>query len=119
MEIGPVHSYPASLAAFLELADLGEELLHKVHATIGFFGSAGLTPDRGLMEANLHEAQLKSAMAAASERVVAVVDHTKLGQVALATFAPLERIALVITDSEADPERLAELRAAGLDVRVV
>ncbi len=98
---------------------LGEELLHKVHATIGFFGSAGLTPDRGLMEANLHEAQLKSAMAAASERVVAVVDHTKLGQVALATFAPPERIALVITDSEADPERLAELRAAGLDVRVV
>lgn len=98
---------------------LGEELLHKVHATIGFFGSAGLTPQRGLMEANLHEAQLKSAMAAASERVVAVVDHTKLGQVALATFAAVERIGLVITDSDADPERLAELRDAGIDVQVV
>lgn len=98
---------------------LGQELLHKVHATVGFFGSAGLSAQRGLMEANLHEAQLKNAMAAASERVVAVVDHTKLGQVALAAFAPVERIGLVITDSDADPERLAELRAAGLDVQVV
>ena len=35
---------------------------------------------------------MKGAMAAVCERVVALVDHTKLNQVGLATFAPLSSL---------------------------
>jgi DeoR/GlpR family transcriptional regulator of sugar metabolism len=98
---------------------LAEELLGKVHANVGFFGGLGLSATKGLTDADIQEIQMKSSMVAASRKVVAVVDHTKLGQVALATFAPIDRIDLVITDSEGDPANIDAIRDAGPDVRIV
>jgi len=98
---------------------LASDLLGRVHASVGFFGARGLTRDQGLTDVNMQEVEMKAAMAARCARVVAVVDHTKLGQVGLATFAPLETLGLVITNAEADPQVVGELRAAGLDVELV
>lgn len=98
---------------------LAEELLGKVNVNVGFFGGLGLSAKNGLTDANIQEIQMKSSMVEACGRVVAVVDHTKLGQVALATFAPIDRIDLVITDSEGDPVDVDGIRAAGPDVTVV
>jgi DeoR family transcriptional regulator of aga operon/DeoR family fructose operon transcriptional repressor len=98
---------------------LAAELLAKVHASVGFFGAKGLTASAGLTDVNLQEVEMKAAMAAVCERVVALVDHTKLGQVGLATFAPLSQLALAITDDRADPTLVAELRKAGVEVQLV
>ena len=98
---------------------LASDLLGRVHASVGFFGARGLTRDQGLTDVNMQEVEMKAAMAARCARVVAVVDHTKLGQVGLATFAPLETLGLVITNAEAEPQVVAELRGAGLDVELV
>jgi len=62
---------------------------------------------------------MKAAMAAVCERVVAVVDPTKLGQVGLARSVPLSRLAMVITDHYADPAILAEPAQAGVEVRLM
>jgi DeoR/GlpR family transcriptional regulator of sugar metabolism len=98
---------------------LAADLLAKVHASIGFFGSRGLTVSHGLTDVNVQEVEIKAAMASVCERVVAVLDHTKLGEVSLATFAPFDRLQLVITDTAADPAIVAELRRAGVEVRLV
>jgi DeoR/GlpR family transcriptional regulator of sugar metabolism len=98
---------------------LGADLLAKVHATLGFFGARGLTTSRGLTDINLQEVEMKAAMADVCERVVAVLDHTKLGQVGLATFVPCANIGLVITDKGADPTMIAELEQAGVEVQLV
>lgn len=98
---------------------LATDLLAKVHARIGFFGARGLTPARGLTDINLQEVEMKTAMAAVCERIVAVLDHTKLGEVGLATFVPCPQVGMVITDSSADPERVAELQHAGIEVKLV
>jgi DeoR/GlpR family transcriptional regulator of sugar metabolism len=98
---------------------LAADMLHRVHASLGFFGAKGLTTAQGLTDVNLQEVEMKAAMAAVCERVVAVVDHTKLGQVGLATFVPLGKLDLVITDTDADPSAVAELRRAGVEVRLV
>ncbi len=98
---------------------LAADLLGKVHASVGFFGAKGLTIGQGLTDVNLQEVQMKAAMADVCERVVAVVDHTKLGQVGLATFVPLSSLALVITDDGADRDMVAELERAGVEVRLV
>jgi DeoR/GlpR family transcriptional regulator of sugar metabolism len=98
---------------------LAADLLSKVHASIGFFGARGLTLSQGLTDVNVQEVEMKAAMAAVCERVVAVVDHTKLGQVGLATFVPLAGLAMVITDAAADPGMVAELESAGVEVRLV
>jgi DeoR/GlpR family transcriptional regulator of sugar metabolism len=98
---------------------LAADLLGKVHASLGFFGARGLTTSLGLTDVNLQEVEMKAAMAAVCERVVAVVDHTKLGQIGLATFVPLSDLALVITDDAADAAIVAELERAGVEVRLV
>jgi len=98
---------------------LARELLGKVRASVGFFGGQGLNLTDGLTDVNFQEVEMKAAMVDACQRVVAVVDHTKLGQAGLATFAPLSRIDLVITDSEADPGRIGELRGAAVEVMLV
>jgi DeoR/GlpR family transcriptional regulator of sugar metabolism len=98
---------------------LAAELLGKVHASIGFFGAKGLSIGQGLTDVNLQEVEMKAAMAGVCERVVAVVDHTKLGQVGLATFVPLSNLALVITDDRAEPRMVAELERAGVEVQLV
>jgi DeoR/GlpR family transcriptional regulator of sugar metabolism len=98
---------------------LATDLLARVHAAVGFFGARGLTVSHGLTDVNVQEVEMKAAMAAVCERVVALVDHTKLGQVGLATFAPLSQLALAITDDRADPTLVAELRKAGVEVQLV
>lgn len=95
-----------------------QELLAKVNVNVGFFGGVGLTAEHGLTDADIAEVQMKTSMVDACRRVVAVVDHTKLGQVALATFAPIERIGLVITDSDGDPADLEAIRAAVPELKV-
>ena len=98
---------------------LGADLLSRVHATLGFFGARGLTTSQGLTDINLQEVEMKAAMADVCERVVAVLDHTKLGQVGLATFVACANLALVITDDGADPTIVAELERAGVEVQLV
>jgi DeoR family transcriptional regulator of aga operon len=98
---------------------LAADLLGKVHASLGFFGAKGLTISQGLTDVNLQEVEMKASMAAVCERVVAIVDHTKLGEVGLATFVPLQGLALVITDDGADRGLVAELERAGVEVRLV
>jgi DeoR/GlpR family transcriptional regulator of sugar metabolism len=98
---------------------LAADLLAKVHANLGFFGAKGLTTSKGLTDINLQEVEMKAAMAAVCERVVAIVDHSKLGEVGLATFVPLHGLALVITDDGADPAMVADLERAGVEVRLV
>jgi DeoR/GlpR family transcriptional regulator of sugar metabolism len=98
---------------------LAADLLDRVHASIGFFGAKGLTTSKGLTDVNLQEVEMKAAMAAVCERIVAVLDHTKLGQIGLATFVPLTGLALVITDEDADPAIVADLEQAGVEVRLV
>jgi DeoR family transcriptional regulator of aga operon/DeoR family fructose operon transcriptional repressor len=98
---------------------LAADLLGKIHAGIGFFGARGLTVEQGLTDVNMQEVEMKAAMASRCARVVAVVDHTKLGQVGLATFAELSSVGLVITNEEADPTCVADLRQAGIDVMLV
>ena len=98
---------------------LATDLLARVHAAVGFFGARGLTVSHGLTDVNLQEVEMKAAMASVCERVVAIVDHTKLNQVGLATFAPIGAVGTVITDHAADHELVVELRARAVEVHLV
>ena len=57
-----------------------------------------------------------SAIRYLPERVVAVLDATKWGRAGLASFARLEQIQKVITDSHAPAELVAPVREAGVEV---
>jgi DeoR/GlpR family transcriptional regulator of sugar metabolism len=102
---------------------LGSGLLEKVNIQKAFMGSAGFTLDTGLSDATDEEAQIKRLIVAAASEVVALVDHTKWGRTAFATFCPTDRLTAVVTDGDAPTEMAEALRqrqivvhvAAGLD----
>ena len=88
-----------------------------------FMGAAGFTLDTGLSDATDEEAQIKRLIIDAASEVVALIDHTKWGRAAFATFCPTDMLTAVVTDEEAPAEMAEALRqrlilvhvAAGLD----
>ncbi|NUT34597.1 MAG: DeoR/GlpR transcriptional regulator [Hamadaea sp.] len=62
---------------------------------------------------------VKRAMIRCAQRAVLMVDHTKLGRVALHRVAPLRDFDLVLTDAGAPAETLREMRENGVAYEVV
>jgi DeoR/GlpR family transcriptional regulator of sugar metabolism len=95
---------------------LGDGVFRRVNVQKAFLGAAGFTIEAGLSDAMEEEAQIKRSMVNAARDVFAVVDHTKWGRIASATFCRTDRLAGVFTDDEAPPEMVASLRAGGTEV---
>lgn len=96
---------------------LGDGLFERINVQKAIVGAAGLTIDAGLTDVTEEEAQIKRAMVAASREVVAVVDHTKWGRTAIATFCRSDKVTTLVTDEGASPEMVARMIGAGADVR--
>ena len=95
---------------------LGDGFFRRVNVQRAFVGAAGVSVDEGLTDVMEEEAQIKRAMVSAAREVYALVDHTKWGRVASATFCRTERLTGVITDADAPPEMVAKLRGLGIEV---
>jgi DeoR/GlpR family transcriptional regulator of sugar metabolism len=93
---------------------LGEGLFEKVNIHKAFMGAAGFTLEAGLSDATEEEAQIKRAMVAAAVEVTAVIDRSKWGHAALATFCRTDRISRVVTDAPADSDLVDALARAGI-----
>lgn len=89
---------------------LGSGLLEKVNIQKAFMGAAGFTLDTGLSDATDEEAQIKRLIVDAASEVVALIDHTKWGRAAFATFCPTDRLTAVVTDEEVSGEMVDALR---------
>ncbi len=98
---------------------LGDGVFRRVNVQKAFVGAVGLTIETGLTDAMEEEAQIKRSMVAAAREVYALVDHTKWGRMASASFCRTDRITGVITDGEAPPEMVARLEAMGIRVNQV
>jgi DeoR/GlpR family transcriptional regulator of sugar metabolism len=98
------------------VGELGEEVLAKFNVQKGFFGVKGVTLEEGLTDVDSYEVQLKRAMVCAAKEVIAIVDHTKWGQVGFVSFASIDQVDCVITDDGAPPDMAAALQKAGVDV---
>jgi len=96
-----------------------EEMLSRLNADKGFFGAAGLTLERGLTDADLREAQVKRAMVKAVGQVNILLDSSKFGQRAFATFATLSEVDHLFTDDKIPVEYREAGQAVGLDLCLV
>jgi DeoR/GlpR family transcriptional regulator of sugar metabolism len=100
------------------VGEVGTAVLSEFNISKGFFGAKGFTIAEGLTDADNFEAVSKRAMVEACKQVMAVIDGSKWGQVATASFAALEQIDLVWTDRSAPPEMVAEIEARGVRVQI-
>ena len=95
---------------------LGDGVFRRVNVQKAFVGAAGFTIEAGLSDAMEEEAQIKRSMVNAAREVYAVVDHTKWGRLASATFCRTDRLTGVFTDGDAPTGMVQALREMGIAV---
>ncbi len=94
-------------------------IFNDINVQIGFFGARGFTAEEGLTDVNLNEVAMKRAMINRCRRVVGTLDARKWGKVAASTFAPLNKIDTIITDTSAPADLVAQVRAHPVEVILV
>ena len=57
-------------------------------------------------------------MKASAEKIIVLLDSSKLGHRSLIQVLRLENVHILVTDESADPFMLEEIRSRGIDVRV-
>jgi len=97
---------------------LGTHILNEINVDVMFTSARGFVYHDGLTDFNVYEVDLKKAMAASAHKLVALLDHTKLGRSSIASFATPQDIDTIITDSGADEEDIRKLQQMGIEVIV-
>jgi DeoR family transcriptional regulator of aga operon len=106
-------------ASYELVGPLADATLQSINVDVAFVGVDGIDVRAGLTTQNETEAATDRGMIERSRRVIVVADGSKLGRVAFASICPLAAAGELITDSGADEEQLARLRAAGLAIDTV
>nr|WP_275100688.1 DeoR/GlpR transcriptional regulator [Olsenella profusa] len=88
--------------------------IRSVSATTCFVGCAGISLTAGITSTTQQEATVNSLMVERADRMVLLADSSKLGIGAGFTYAPLDRVTLLITDTGATDEDVEILLEAGI-----
>jgi DeoR/GlpR family transcriptional regulator of sugar metabolism len=95
---------------------LGTNILNKINIDTLFTSASGFSIDEGLTDFNVYEVELKKIMVEKANRVVGMVDYSKIGTSSIATFASCEQIDTIITDKAFDGSLLKELSDKNINV---
>ncbi|MFJ4468441.1 DeoR/GlpR family DNA-binding transcription regulator [Streptomyces sp. NPDC089424] len=101
---------------------VADQAVATLHFDVLFLGVHGISAEAGLSTPNLAEAETNRRLVQSARRVVVVADHTKWGTVGLSSFATLDQVDTLVTDSgladearEEIAEHLRQLIVAGED----
>ena len=105
----------------LTQAAVGEQTvrtLESLRVDIAFIGTNGISVRHGLSTPDPGEAAVKRAMVACANFVVVVADSSKIGREEFVSFASIDRVDVLVTDSEIDAADRTTLSEHGVDVVV-
>jgi DeoR/GlpR family transcriptional regulator of sugar metabolism len=88
-------------------------VIRSLHLDLLFLGTHGMDERGGLTSPNLMESETNRAFIEAARRLCVLADHTKWGVVGLSSFARLDEVDVLVTDSA-----LEEATRAALDEAV-
>jgi DeoR/GlpR family transcriptional regulator of sugar metabolism len=94
------------------------EALEELSADVAIVGCDGLSADGGLTTPHQLVAQIGTTLVNRARHIIVVADSTKVGRRGFTPIAPIESIDVLVTDQNADPDEVANLRARGVDVRL-
>lgn len=98
------------------LADL---LLRDISAGLAIVGCTGISSENGVNDDHFPGVGVARRLLETGQRRVVVADATKVGASSNARFWDARDVDLLITESSADPDVLAELRDLGVEVHTV
>lgn len=101
------------------LADpLADVVLRDLQADLAITGCRGISAGGGVTDHDLPHLGIGRRLLTAGRRRVVVADASKVGLTTRARFWPVEAVDVLVTERGADAGAVAELRAAGVDVRL-
>lgn len=106
------HSELSVVGHFAEMA------LKELHANKVIMGMRAVSLHNGLTNDYLLETMTDRAIIRSAPQVILVVDHTKFGAVSTAMVAPITVVHMLVTDSGAPADVIADLRSLGIEVIV-
>lgn len=95
-----------------------EQALQEVRMDKVIIGVKALSVKAGITNDYLPEVMTDRKILEMGSELIVVADYTKLGKVSSAYVAPVSRITTLVTDRQAEPEILEEIRALGVQVIV-
>lgn len=101
------------------VGDLAERAFDELRFDSFVMGVGGIDLKEGLTEFNPDDARVKKHALLSARRRIVVADHTKLGKVAFSRIAPLDRVDVLVTDRQADPDLLDGIRSVDVEVVMV
>ncbi len=96
-----------------------EDAFLRYNCDVYIMGVAGVDADHGASEYHREEGAVKRYAVRAADRVIAVVDKSKLGRVQLINVARANEVDAIVTDADDDHPAVQQLRAAGVNVLCV
>lgn len=90
--------------------------LQQLRVDVAFLGTNAISATRGLTTPDPDEGAVKRAMIDSARRAVVLADSSKLGAELLVRFGELDVVDTLITDDDADPDTVAGLEKAGVEV---
>jgi len=96
---------------------VGADIFKNLQGDFLFTSCHGFTIEKGLAELNFYEAQLKKEMVINSGKIIALVDHTKIGKTSTSSFAGSEEIDYLITDKNLSEDKMKALKER--DVKIL
>ena len=90
--------------------------INQVYLDKVFLNVVGLDVERGATTLEADEAVIFRAMQRQARGVIAVADHTKLGQVSPALICPVQEIHMLVTDTGATDAMIAPFEQRGIKV---
>lgn len=100
------------------VGSIAEKNLQNLSVDKAFIGVDGLDPELGAFTPNIEEASLNQIMINIAKEVIIVADSSKFKKRSLAFICPINKIDMVITDSEITKEDLKKLQDSGIKVIV-
>ncbi|NUU61328.1 DeoR/GlpR family DNA-binding transcription regulator [Paenibacillus agri] len=88
--------------------------VQKLNIQKAFLSATAVHLEHGLSIYTGDLIEFKQALVATARQVIAVADHHKFGHTALRTFASLEEVDLILTDSGLPAETAQQFRSAGV-----
>lgn len=100
------------------LGHIAELSLREMRVDKMFMGVQALSIESGWTTDHLPEVTTTRRVIDMCDHLITLADHTKLGRVAAAFIAPAKRIEVLVTDPQADPTFLENLKRQGSQVMI-